>query len=249
MTHGLIVIVFMSSFLYPKEALLSGASTGLLEGKYFSLEFTDGMSVTPEDGDYSEIIEQGNQYSDLIKLGLPQFEKIIKNAIDAKQLPIVNYQVTDHIDGIVLEDSGGDKFDSKALLKQKLEALKKSLIKPNEPEVEWPTVSYKQNIYNEEMTVIDGVNSKNKHLLPIVKLQAEMDQLDKITETYFEKSFAESKMESINVWHRHFFKEPLYYQLTLKLSVNKQIKRSDMEQLTQQFEIVITDLLQKHPLD
>lgn len=226
---------------------MSGASTGYLEGHYFHLEFTDGLSVSPEGGDYSHIIEQGERYSTLLKKGAAQFEALVEASINEDDLPLVEYTLTDSIDGTVIDDAEIDDFNEAAMLKQQLLALEQKLSAEDEAGIPRPIFSFKENNEGEAFIAIEGVNDQNRHLLPVIKKQIEIKQLERMNSDHFDHYFRESKLKSVNVWHQHAMSDPHYFQFTIRLSVTGQVRRTQLARLAGKFEQVLIQLLQDNP--
>jgi len=222
---------------------MSGASTGKLLGDYFFLEFTDGLCISPADDDYSDIIAGADQYSQLLVKGLPEFNAIVATVMQDKNLPFVSYVVTDSIDGTVIEDDTQAQFSSEAKLALELVRLEETLLKGAESSIMLPIVTYKNNAYGEPTTFISGVTDENRHLLPITKKKIEIEQQSRLNQICFDMYFRESKHTSINIWQSASLSDPYYYQFTIRFSVTDQVRRSHIQQIVDEFKIVLVRLL------
>lgn len=102
------LVFFCFIILYSKEGVVSGSASGAIRTSWFNLQLISKLRISPAGGDYSSIHEQGNEYVKLLEPLKDSIDKIILQAKERFNAPIVSYDESmvlhDHLYSVIIED-------------------------------------------------------------------------------------------------------------------------------------------------
>ena len=94
--------------LYSKEGLVSGSASGAIRTNWFNLQLVSKLRISPAGGDYSSIHKQGNEYEELLEPLKDSIDKIVLQAKEKFNAPIVRYDgstgIHGHLYSVIIED-------------------------------------------------------------------------------------------------------------------------------------------------
>lgn len=103
----LLCLIFIITIINPKEGHVSGSASGAVGTKWYSLLVTSKLRMSPMGGDYSNINKEGDGYEEKLKPLRINIEKIVLEAKNKFNAPIIfsdASKIGDSIYGIIIED-------------------------------------------------------------------------------------------------------------------------------------------------
>ena len=87
---------------------MSGSASGAIRTNWFNLQLVSKLRISPAGGDYSSIHKQGNEYEKLLEPLKERIDKIIQQAKETFNAPIVSYKegadIHGHLYSVIIED-------------------------------------------------------------------------------------------------------------------------------------------------